>query len=89
MHPANVVRKYEEKGWKGFKDFLWSAKHRKERRKFMSYENALSVVKTNNISNKAELNKFLASPVKPDNFPNFPDMVYQRKGWVSFDQFFK
>ncbi|MDC1188806.1 hypothetical protein N8089_03335, partial [Flavobacteriales bacterium] len=87
--PANVVRKYEEKGWKGFKDFLWSAKHRKERRKFMSYENALSVVKTNNISNKAELNKFLASPVKPDNFPNFPNMVYQRKGWVSFDQFFK
>ena len=37
--PANVVRKYEEKGWKGFKDFLWSAKHRKERRKFMNYEN--------------------------------------------------
>mgnify|MGYP000232548375 FL=1 len=55
----------------------------------MSYENALSVVKTNNISNKAELNKFLASPVKPDNFSNFPNIVYQRKGWVSFDQFFK
>ena len=87
--PANVVRKYEEKGWKGFKDFLWSAKHRKDRRKFMSYKEAIALVKTHNLSNKAQLDKFLSSDVKPDNFPEFPNMVYQRKGWVNFDQFLK
>ena len=87
--PANVVRKYDEKGWKGFKDFLWSAKHRKDRRNFMSYKDAKTLVKANNISNKAQLDKFISSDLKPENFPDLPNMVYQRKGWVSFDQFLK
>lgn len=87
--PANVVRKYEEKGWKGFKDFLWSAKHRKDRRKFMSYKEAVAVVKINNISNRNLLDKFLLSDLKPENFPDFPNMIYQRKGWIGFDQFLK
>ena len=55
----------------------------------MSYKDAKTLVKANNISNKAQLDKFISSDLKPENFPDLPNMVYQRKGWVSFDQFLK
>lgn len=87
--PANVVRKYESKGWKGFKDFLWSDKHRKERRTFMSYADAKKVVKEHQIKSEKELEEFVKSDKKPDKFPTYPKMTYQRKGWVSFTEFFK
>lgn len=87
--PANVVRKYENKGWKGFKDFLWSDKHRKARREFMSYKEAKALVKKLNIDSKEKLEKFTSSKDKPKNFPVYPQMCYQRKGWQSFENFFK
>ena len=87
--PANVVRKYEGKGWKGFKDFLWSDKHRKARREFMSYDEAKKVIKENKIKSESSLEKFVTSNAKPEKFPDHPQMTYQRKGWVSFDEFIK
>lgn len=85
--PANVVRKYEGKGWKGFKDFLWSDKHRKDRRKFMSYKDAKAVLINEKIKSKIDLEGFIESAVKPNDFPKLPQMTYQRKGWVSFEDF--
>ena len=85
--PSNVVRKYEKKGWKGFKDFLWSDKHRKERRSFMSYNEAKAIVARENLTSKDELIKFIESALKPDKFPELPQITYQRKGWISFEEF--
>ena len=87
--PANVVRKYEGKGWKGFKDFLWSDKHRKSRKLFIPYNKAKELLKLENITTKKQLDQFIKSDKKPENFPEFPQMVYQRKGWVSIEQFLK
>lgn len=87
--PANVVRKYENKGWKGFKDFLWSDRHRNARKKFVSYEQAKLILKENNIKTLDQLGVFLNSVNKPDTFPKYPQMAYQRKGWISFEEFLK
>lgn len=87
--PANVVRKYEGKGWKGFKDFLWSAKHRKARKLFMPYKEAKALIKSEKINTREALTKFTQSDKKPENFPQYPQMTYQRKGWESFEKFFK
>lgn len=85
--PANVVRKYENKGWKGFKDFLWSDKHRQARKKFMPYAEAQSFLQKNNIDSKKKLENFIKSDKKPENFPEFPQMAYSRKGWVNLETF--
>ena len=87
--PANVVRKYEGKGWKGFKDFLWSDKHRKSRKLYIPYDKAKDLLKKENIKTEKALGEFIGSDKKPDNFPDFPQIVYQRKGWVSVEQFLK
>lgn len=85
--PANVVRKYEDKGWKGFKDFLWSDKHRKTRRKFLSYSEAQQVLQENNVTTAAELKKFIASKKRPSDFPEHPSFTYSRKGWSNVEEF--
>jgi hypothetical protein len=85
--PANVVRKYEGKGWRGFKDFLWSDKHRKDRRKFMTYKDAKAILINEKIKSRNDLEKFVESVLKPNDFPELPQMAYQRKGWVSFEKF--
>lgn len=87
--PANVVRKYDGKGWKGFKDFLWSDKHRKSRKLFIPYDKAKGLLRKENIKTEKALDQFIDSDKKPDNFPDFPQIVYQRKGWVSIEQFLK
>lgn len=87
--PANVVRKYEDNGWKGFKDFLWSDKHRKQRRLFMPYNEAKAIIKNEKINNIEDLIIFTKSNNKPNNFPFYPEMAYQRKGWKTFEEFFK
>ena len=85
--PANVVRKYEGKGWKGFKDFLWSDRHRKARKLFMSYSDAKALVSNKNINSEKKLFEFIGSIKKPNNFPEHPQMTYQRKGWESLEEF--
>lgn len=85
--PANVVRKYEGKGWKGFKDFLWSDRHRKGRKLFMSYSDAKALVSNKNINSEKKLFEFIGSIKKPNNFPEHPQMTYQRKGWKSLEEF--
>ena len=85
--PANVVRKYEGKGWKGFKDFLWSDRHRKARKLFMSYADAKALVSTKKINSEQKLAEFIGSIKKPSDFPEHPEMTYQRKGWRSLEEF--
>lgn len=85
--PANVVRKYEGKGWNGFKDFLWSAKHRKARKKFMSYDEASEFVQKLNIKSQADFNKLIEKGDFPDNFPSYPSFIYGRKGWENWNKF--
>ncbi len=85
--PANVVRKYEGKGWKGFKDFLWSDRHRKARKLFMSYNDAKALVSTKKINSEKKLIEFIGSIKKPNDFPEHPEMTYQRKGWKSLEEF--
>ncbi len=85
--PANVVRKYEGKGWKGFKDFLWSDRHRKARKTYISYQDAKALIKSKKINSEKKLSEFIKSDEKPKNFPEYPQMVYQRKGWETMEKF--
>ena len=85
--PANVVRKYEGKGWNGFKDFLWSAKHRKARKKFMPYNEAKELIKTLKITSEEDFKNYIANGNSPSNLPCYPSFTYSRKGWENWKSF--
>ena len=53
----------------------------------MSYNEAKAIVSRENLTSKDELIKFIESALKPDKFPEFPQMTYQRKGWISYEEF--
>jgi len=85
--PANVVRKYEGKGWNGFKDFLWSAKHRKARKKFMPYNEAKELIKSLKITSEEDFRNYIANGDSPSNLPCYPSFTYSRKGWENWKSF--
>lgn len=87
--PANVVRKYEGKGWDGFKDFLLSAKHRKTRKKFLPYNKAKELMKNLKITSEAEFKKHFEKGNLPNNLPRYPSFIYSRKGWENWKIFLK
>jgi len=85
--PANVVRKYEGKGWNGFKDFLWSAKHRKARKKFMSYKIAEQFIKSLKINSEKDYENYIKKNDHPSDLPDYPSFTYSRKGWENWNKF--
>ena len=87
--PANVVRKYEGKGWDGFKDFLSSDKHRKTRKKFLPYKKAKELMKSLKITSEAEFKKHFEKGNLPNNLPRYPSFIYSRKGWENWKIFLK
>jgi hypothetical protein len=93
--PANVVRKYEGKGWNGFKDFLNTAKHRKYLKEHMSYPEAKALVNKLGIKNQKQLEEFVNDKAiekfgkRPKSFPKNPRILYRRHGWKDYESFFK
>ncbi len=85
--PANIVRKYEGKGWNGFKDFIWSAKHRKNRKRFMTYKAAQEFIKNLKIYSEKDFENFVKKGNPPSNLPVYPGFIYSRKGWSGWDNF--
>ena len=47
----------------------------------------LNQVRNEKIKTRTELDEFIESALKPNNFPDLPQMTYQRKGWLSFEEF--
>jgi hypothetical protein len=91
--PANVVRKYEGNGWKGFKDFLHSDKHRKHIKSFMKYREAKALIVGLGIKSEAEYLDYAQGKLvdkygkAPKNLPENPRVIYRRQGWKSFKEF--
>jgi len=92
--PANVVRKYEYIGWKGFKDFLASNVHRKNIRSFMKYTEAKKLVSKLGINTEKKYHEFLENELvstlgkAPKNLPAEPRVIYRRQGWKGWKDFF-
>lgn len=92
--PANVVRKYEGIGWKGFKDFLGSNIHRKHIRSFMKYNEAKKLVLKLGIKSEKQYRDFIDNKLitkfgkAPKNLPQEPRIIYRRQGWKGWKEFF-
>jgi hypothetical protein len=85
--PANVVKQYEKKGWKGFKDFLDTKKNRETLRESLPYNAARKIVRGLGINSAEEWLAFCQGKLKkkyrsrPKNIPVHPEVVYLRDGW--------
>jgi len=85
--PANVVKQYEKKGWKGFKDFLDTKKNRGILKESLVYGEARKVARTVGIEEAAEWLDYCKGKlkkkygIKPKNIPVHPEVVYLRDGW--------
>jgi hypothetical protein len=53
----------------------------------MTYKDAKAILINEKIKSRNDLEKFVESVLKPNDFPELPQMAYQRKGWVSFEKF--
>lgn len=91
--PANVVRKYEGNGWKGFKDFLHSDKHRKNIKSFLKYKEAKTIVVNLGIKSEQDYLDYLSGKSeqkygKPSKkLPENPRVIYRRQGWKGWKEF--
>jgi hypothetical protein len=93
--PANVVKQYEKKGWKGFKDFLDTKKNRGILKESLPYDDARSISRSLGIKSGEEWLDFCKGKLKkkygsrPKNIPVHPEVVYLRDGWKGIKDWLK
>ena len=89
--PTNVVKQYENKGWKGFKDFLATKTNRENLKNSLSFIDAKQFIKTLNLQSEQEWELYLSGKLKsshglkPKNIPSNPQVVYLREGFTSIN----
>lgn len=80
--PFNPDKTYENKGWKGFGDWLGTGVVATQDREYLSFEQARDFVRALGITNVREWEKYRTFGNKPKNIPSMPNRVY--KGWISW-----
>lgn len=89
--PANVVKQYTKKGWKGFKDFLNTKKNREQLKNSLPYEEARKIVRKIGLKKVEDWSGFCSGKLKseygtkPSNIPSQPDVVYLRFAWKGYE----
>ena len=84
--PTNPGKIYEDKGWKGWGDFLGNGNSPKNR-KNVSFEEAREFARTLNLKNAIEWEKWSKSGLRPSNIPSAPNQLYKDKGWNGWGNF--
>jgi hypothetical protein len=82
--PAKPEKVYNDKGWKGFKDWLGYETIRKNSFNFLPYNDAKIFVHRLNLSNENAWKDFKRLGTKPENIPAKSETVYKGKGWKGF-----
>ena len=81
--PANPQQLYKDDGWKGFGDWLGTGVVATRLRKYRSFKEARKFARSLNLKSRAEWVEFCKSGNMPDDIPNYPNQVYEAKGWKS------
>ncbi len=85
--PSKPERKYKDKGWKGWGDFLGTGNIANFNREFMSFEEAKRFIQSLKIKTTSEFWDWLKTDQRPANFPYTPSRTYKGKGWKGYGDF--
>jgi len=87
--PTDVATFYQDKGWKGFGDWLGNTGQPRSSKyfKWRSYEEARVFVHRLGLRTRKEYRtycrgEFPDKPVKPNDIPTNPETVYEDSGWI-------
>lgn len=89
--PANVVKQYTKKGWRGFKDFLNTKHNREQLKNARDFDESKKWAKELGMESVSEWPDFCSGKlkdkygIKPFDIPSQPDVVYLRFGWTNFE----
>ncbi len=86
--PVAPWQSYKDQGWISMDDFLGHGKISNYSKKFLTFEEARSFVRSLKLSGENEWERYCKSGKRPDNIPFHPERSYKNKGWVSFGNYF-
>jgi hypothetical protein len=81
--PADPARKYEQKGWITWGDFLGTGRIADQQKEFWPYEKARDFVHTLKLKDEDEWYSYCKSGKKPPEVPTAVRSAYKDKGWKS------
>ncbi len=86
--PLNVNRTYAGQGWIGMGDFLGTGNISNSKKKYQDFDKVKLFVKSLNLKNQKDWNKFCNSGKKPTSIPRAVNRVYENIGWKGWADFF-
>ena len=83
--PSNPNIIYKEE-WTGWGDFLGTRSISTSKRKFMSFEEAKTFIRSEGIQTNTEFKAWSRSGKRPEDFPSAPERTYKKEwtGWSDF-----
>jgi len=87
--PTHPESAYRNKGWSGWGDFLGTGNPGPKDRNWRSFEDARAFTHLLGLKNLNEWRLYCKGKLEsrgeqPENIPNRPDLVYSKKGWISW-----
>lgn len=87
--PTNPNRTYQNNGWDGWGNWLGTGFVAPQKRQHMPFKAARKFVHSLHLKGQSDWRKYCKGeidslPVKPDNIPNNPDIVYKNTGWSGY-----
>ena len=79
--PTNPQRTYEQSGWKGWPDWVGSARIANQNRTYFNYKEAEAFARHLDLRSAKEWLSYSKSGMRPAEIPSAPDVVYKNKGW--------
>ncbi len=86
--PTAPWEHYKNTGWISMDDFLGHGRISNSSKKFLSFEESRSFVRSLGLSGENEWELYCKSGKRPDNIPFHPERSYKNTGWISFGDFF-
>ena len=80
--PADPRKVYKNKGWINMGDWLGIEAIANQNRKFRSFDDARTFVRSLGFKNSDEWRVWAKSSARPKNVPANPNEVYKNKGWL-------
>jgi hypothetical protein len=77
--PTNPHHVYKNKGWRGWKDFLFGA--------YLSFEEAREFVRRLRLKSIREWRDYCKSGKRPINIPLSSSVYYKNRGWINWGDF--
>jgi superfamily II DNA or RNA helicase len=85
--PVNLHKEYSNNPkWKGIGEFLGNNLIATNKREYLTYQEAQSIISNLKLKNQKDWNNYRKTN-KPDNIPSNPNVVYKNKGWVDWADF--